>query len=122
MLSHIARVIDMKSTIKIGATLFGVTRHFVIIEFYVVDIIARDNGGYFKLATKIKEEDTTYAEAQHRLAFNDLILTDGELNRENVFTDRSFAMDYALGKLNIEEDSLLRKLDDLHKQKAKLLI
>lgn len=111
-------ITNSESAISVGATIFGVTHHHVVVPMKIT--LMADVGDYSTVEVKPVDASDSYAEAQVRLAFNDLLFFDGEINKERVFTVKSDAKAYALNKLQYDEDTLISKLDDLRKQKAKL--
>jgi len=111
-------ITDSESAISVGATIFGVTAHHVVLPMKI--ILITDIGGYSTVAVNPIDASDSYAEAQVRLVFNDLLFFDGKINKGRVFTVESDAKVYALNKLQYDEDTLMSKLDDLRKQKAKL--
>lgn len=108
-----------ESTPKVGDTLFGVTQHHIVIKMQISSIV-NINDDYSQVHVIALDLSDRYAETHTRLAFNDLLLIDGEINKERVFANETDAKSHALKKLTQEEDVLLQKLENLRCTKNKL--
>ncbi len=110
------------SKITVGTTLFGVTNHNYVVAMAITEInpVGDDNNDDFSVIRVKPVDDSSFAEAQVRLVFNDLLLVDNEVNKSTVFLEEQDAKDFALKYTIQKEESLLRELDALRKHKAQL--
>ena len=111
---------NTKLTPNVGDALFGVTHHHIVIKMQISSIVKVDDYDYSEVHVMALDLSDKYAETHARLSFKDLLLIDGEINKERVFTDEADAKGYALKKLTQEEDVLLQKLENLRCTKHKL--
>ncbi len=76
--------------------------------------------GYAIVHVAASNLNNEFEKRQTELVFNDLLLIDGEINKQSVFLNQVDAKEFALSRLQNDEDDLLRKLDSLKQRKMAL--
>jgi homoserine trans-succinylase len=110
---------NKKPSIATGQIIFGVTHHHVVVSMKISSI-TKAFDDCFNVNVIPTDDANKYSKTQVALGFNDLLLFDGEINKERVFTNKTDAKAYALNTLKYDEETLLSKLEGLRAQKVKL--
>jgi hypothetical protein len=107
-----------------GTTIFGVTSNHYVIHITITKInkVNEPKGsGYSIVEVAASNPSIDFEKRQVELRFNDLLLIDGEINKQAVFTDEREATSFALKNLQKDEEALQRKVDALQQRKNALL-
>ncbi len=108
------------SDIKQGMTIFGVTSHNDIIPMRITAIKDVPIDDYSTVHVEAVDSDNEHAKSQVRLVFSDLLLFNGKINKEAIFTSEHDAKAFALKRANHDLDSLMRKVNLLRDKISKL--
>jgi hypothetical protein len=107
--------------IKEGTILFGVSSHHYVIPMVVKTVEDVNNGEFTVVQCGAVNADNKFESAQVRLVFSDLLLIDGEINKESVFIAEDEAKAFALKRLQSDEEQLERKIKALRVRKSELM-
>ena len=80
-----------------------------------------NNGEFTVVQCGAVNADNKFESAQVRLVFSDLLLIDGEINKESVFTTEDKAKAFALKRLQSDEELLESKIKALRARKSELM-
>lgn len=108
------------SNISEGIVIFGVTSHSDVIPMRITAIKGVPIDDYSTVHVEAVDSNNGHAKAQVRLVFGDLLLFNGEINKEAVFTSEQDAKAFALKRANNELDALMRKVNLLRDRISKL--
>ena len=99
--------------------LFAVTDQHHIIPLKIITITELEEG-YHKLITEIVGSSGEHSKSHHKAYFTTIYLSEGVLQKQDVFKLESEAKKYALTNLNYDKDSLFRKLKRLKEREEVL--
>ena len=115
----------MTSAIIVGTPLYAVTQHNVVIDLEAVSINVEEDCPIVK--TKVVDETDGYAETHQRLRFKAIMIVEGELMNDRIFTDENAAFRFAIEKQGEKQAELENNLAvarthlfDLHNKQLQL--
>lgn len=110
----------MNEPITVGTKLFGVSCHHDIIPFTVTELTVENDGEFTVVKTQLDDNTTEHYKTHYRAYFRELFMFEGVIDKSSVFTAEQDARRYALKSIANKEEELLRKLDQVNRQKIAL--